>query len=309
MFYSMGVSYGVNQERSNQQASAYAADAPKRVERDCAGLVGGPLAKCATEIVEAARESQRGESDLGAQWQAANWVVWATIVAGAQLLATVVGTVLLYQQIRLTREAVTDTGKATGAMVKANEIAQRGSDAQLRPYLFIDKIEAIDLDENDFLDYHFCVFFKNFGTTPARNIQVKFNVYCAASNTDIRPFSRRDRIVDAGVAAPGHHRRAFEPFYFGGEDRKRFYQGQGFIILRIRYSYTDDHGTEFNEAFDYFAAFADIERDTFYLLTEGHVKRMRHLQRSLPLQMPKGTKQRRSKRKGTANNDSRHREG
>ncbi|MGY4395834.1 hypothetical protein ACVWZA_000995 [Sphingomonas sp. UYAg733] len=172
MFYSMGASYGSNQERSNKQASAYAADAPKRVERECAGLAGTPLAECATKIVQAARESERDESDLGAQWQAANWVLWATIIAGTQLLATAVGTALLYQQIVLTRKAVEDTGEATEAMREANALSKDTAARQLRAYITVKKVEFVG--RSPFKSRLLVkLFYENFGETPAFNVRTQ----------------------------------------------------------------------------------------------------------------------------------------
>jgi hypothetical protein len=45
------------------------------------------------------------------------------MIAALSSLVTALGTVLLYQQIVLTRKAVEDTDKATAAMVRQNEIA------------------------------------------------------------------------------------------------------------------------------------------------------------------------------------------
>ncbi len=81
--------------------------------------------------MDASRESQRSESDLGAQWKAADWVFWASVVAAAQLLASIVGLFYIKRTLDATLAAVEDTGIATEAMVVANQIAR---DVQ-RPWL------------------------------------------------------------------------------------------------------------------------------------------------------------------------------
>jgi hypothetical protein len=62
--------------------------------------------------------------DLAAQEASAVFAFWMVLISGFGTVVTTLATVLLYQQIRLTREAVEDTGKATLAMQEANEIAK-----------------------------------------------------------------------------------------------------------------------------------------------------------------------------------------
>lgn len=61
--------------------------------------------------------------DLAAQEASALWAFWMAMITLFSAGVTIVGTILLYQQIILTREAVTDTGKATEAMRDANRIS------------------------------------------------------------------------------------------------------------------------------------------------------------------------------------------
>ena len=70
--------------------------------------------------------NSESESDLCAQWKAANaaedsafWTKWGFGVA-------IVGSSFLLWQIILTREAVKDTGNATLAMQRQNELADQG---------------------------------------------------------------------------------------------------------------------------------------------------------------------------------------
>lgn len=71
------------------------------------------------------------ESDLCAQWRAAvaaeSTVDWTAM----GVLASIAGIIGLYWQIALTREAVQDTGKATLAMERQNEMTQRMNSPQI----------------------------------------------------------------------------------------------------------------------------------------------------------------------------------
>lgn len=74
------------------------------------------------------------QSDLCAQWKAADaankaawWAAFGTIVA-------MIGTAGLYWQIVLTRKAVEDTAEATRAMREANEIAKIGAEATAKAF-------------------------------------------------------------------------------------------------------------------------------------------------------------------------------
>lgn len=73
----------------------------------------------------------KDESDLCAQWKAANaaedgafWTKWGVWIG-------VVGSCFLLWQIILTRRAVEDTGQATEAMREANEIMRAAEDAKI----------------------------------------------------------------------------------------------------------------------------------------------------------------------------------
>jgi len=131
MFYDMGFQSGYSAGSSKIHTEHYAANATEQIERECGGKAGLSAHECIANIVKAERESQRSESDLAAQWQAANWAGWATVVAAASALVTGIGTYFLYQQIILTREAVEDTNKSTDAMVRQNEIVELSN----RPWL------------------------------------------------------------------------------------------------------------------------------------------------------------------------------
>lgn len=124
MFYSAGYGSGYNDQKAKIEAKHYASDTTNQIERDCSAKTGEVARKCITDIVKAEREGQRNERDLAAQLKAADWAMWAAIIAGAQLLATIIGLYFVKRTLDATLEAVEDTGKATKAMEEANRIAR-----------------------------------------------------------------------------------------------------------------------------------------------------------------------------------------
>ena len=72
--------------------------------------------------------------DLAAQESMAAWAFYVVVFAGLTSLITFFGTILIWKQVSLTREAVEETAKATGAMLRQNELTE----AAQRPWLKID---------------------------------------------------------------------------------------------------------------------------------------------------------------------------
>lgn len=111
-------------------------DDPPQIGRDRAGLpyfaariASGPDAKNSTE---------RENRDLAAQESMSVWAFWMMLVSAVGTVTTMFGTGFLLWQIMLTRKAVKDSGDATSAMNRANEIAEKSQ----RPWIAIEEIEV-----------------------------------------------------------------------------------------------------------------------------------------------------------------------
>lgn len=109
---------------------------------------------------------ERENRDLAAQESMSLWAFWLLIVSVVGTVTTVVGTTFLLWQIILTRKAVKDTGDATKAMVRQNELAE----AAQRPWIAIDAefIEFRKLSEHA-VSFDFNVNFTNVGKMIAKN--------------------------------------------------------------------------------------------------------------------------------------------
>ena len=105
--------------------------------------------------------------DLAAQEASATFAWWMVVVTVFSVLITGLGTALLYQQVILTREAVEDTGLATNAMNRQNDLTERAQ----RPFLYI---EGMGWEQpKDSPVGFFVLTLKNFGQTPARNCKIR----------------------------------------------------------------------------------------------------------------------------------------
>jgi hypothetical protein len=109
------------------------------------------------------------QSDLCAQWKAADAAAKAAWWAAFGSIVATIGTIGLYWQLILTRKAVLETGNATVAMQEANKIAR---DEQ-RPWLQME-IKATGVsDHGQQTMAAFDVTLKNIGATPAHRIAVR----------------------------------------------------------------------------------------------------------------------------------------
>lgn len=84
--------------------------------------------------------------DLAAQEASATFAWWMVLISGFGFIITTFATILLYQQIRLTREAVKDTGAATLELVKTNRLTVERNIQDSRPFLSIESVEISDLN-------------------------------------------------------------------------------------------------------------------------------------------------------------------
>lgn len=179
MFYSAGFGSGYNEREAQIEAQHYATETANQIERECSAKAGEAARECIADIVKAERESQRNESDLAAQWKAADWVMWASIIAGAQLIATVIGLYYIKGTLDETRKAVEDTSEATEAMREANKIARETSKRQMRAYVGVEDHEVINFGIG-LTTGHQCKVW-NRGQTPAYDVRIWSYPTCVIS--------------------------------------------------------------------------------------------------------------------------------
>ncbi|MFM5954538.1 MAG: hypothetical protein ACKOPE_09600 [Novosphingobium sp.] len=130
----------------------------------------------------------QGESDLCAQWRAANaaedsalWTKWGVWIG-------IIGSSLLLWQIMLTRKAVEDTSEATEAMREANKIA---GDAQRAWISLAIRPVLIESYGNDGLLFEIEYTCKNIGSTVATHFDVEAGILFPGQSEDIDNFIDR----------------------------------------------------------------------------------------------------------------------
>ena len=220
-------------------------------------------------------------SDLCAQWKAADAArnsfvlgIFGAAIGFATLLAA--GFAAMYA-----KEAALHTQAGAEAAKEALAHARLISDAELRPYLFIEKMEMKDVDPDFSSLKRVEAVLKNYGITPARNIRCKMFVYLAGNSLVPRPFHRSVAWSDTGSAAPGHYRRSLSGIVISEEDAKKIVAFESYLVVRIRYTYTDQGGQKFTESVDYYMDGISWEDRDFYLLTAESINRKRRREPTL----------------------------
>lgn len=117
----------------------------------------------------AEQPSEYALRDLVAQEDMALWAMWMFVAAVATFIVTSFGTLLIWRQVKLTRQAVEDTGEATDAMRTQNEIAREAMEKQLRAYVVVTHVE-ISAHMTKPHHVHIAAHFKNVGETPATGV-------------------------------------------------------------------------------------------------------------------------------------------
>lgn len=162
---------------------------PSQVDRDRAGLPY--FAERIASGPDPANRDEREKRDLAAQESMSVWAFWLLVVSALGTVTTMIGTGFLLWQIILTREAVEDTGKATGAMLISNEISQRTAHCQLRAY-----VGGVDFDISGFIAGQVPVTtwtIRNFGLTPARNVEIVAGRFVTPLNYEYIRFPNKFR--------------------------------------------------------------------------------------------------------------------
>lgn len=167
------------------------------------------------------------------------------------------------------REARRGSNAAEGQLAQATRIMA----AELRPYLFIDRIEMERDSREPYSIYKATIFFKNYGKIPARLIRVRSHCYFAEDLSELRKDVLKTRIISIPVCAPGHERKIFEGTIVSAQEQGTFDDRAGEIILRVRYSYLGDGPGRFREEADYVYDAESVKTGHFYILSEGARKR------------------------------------
>lgn len=214
----------------------------------------------------------REESDLCAQWNAANAAGDAVLWAMMGTLIATLGTLGLYWQIMLTRRAVEDTTKATQAMLDANEIADRNARRGLRPYVYPSHA-SFTIDESG--EPTAVVTHKNFGQTPALNLRGWTHTWVEGFPLHgPLPEAPSDLLMGSAVVGPSAVSESVQPhgLPISEVSRQRIEAGTAALYVYGYHTYLDIFGREHFSRFIYFASgFGSLERGRLSPYTSGNL--------------------------------------
>jgi hypothetical protein len=183
--------------RENKATAAY--DHSERTEQIETERAGIPFeAERFASNPEPKNAAEREKRDLAAQEASAAWGFWVALFAGVQLIATIVGLYFIKRTLDATLDAVEDTGLATQAMLKQNEIAETNAHLQLRAYLSVDTRQSGWTDPTS-SKIEGQVVVKNTGQTPAFNVQTAIGFVVGKNKPVAIPIgTKKSSIVTIG---------------------------------------------------------------------------------------------------------------
>lgn len=274
----LAVGYPISQHASAQPGTAQDQAEPQEEAAPAASnTVEDSLTRIA-RAMEAAqadpasqREEQRSEADLQAQRDMAKWAMWMFFAALLTWFVTSIGTFLIWRQVRLTREAVKDTGEATVAMQEANQIADRTAYRQLRPYLWVAK-SWIEMQSND--EPMALLELKNYGQTPALSHRGWTHSWLAEYPLrNPLPEAPDDLDVGVGIVAPSQTSESRQPHGLPlTEQDKRFIRaGTAALYVYGAGTYIDIFGKEHFYRFIYFSNGDAFDRGRLRSYSSGNV--------------------------------------
>lgn len=164
------------QDEAGYQSGQNGYRGPTQSLPDIAGLPGPVERAIANPRPHSGEDHEK--RDLAAQEAAALWAFWMVVASLLSVFITTLGTILLYKQIVLTREAVEDTGKATRAMERQNDLVHQAQRAWLSISFHIAKFS----ESGGVLTIAYDVEFKNIGQTIAQSVWTFVKVSAEPSN-------------------------------------------------------------------------------------------------------------------------------
>jgi hypothetical protein len=158
-------SSGYEREAADR-AAHYARNAEGQIAARCRVRIARDHADCVEEAKQTAREYQRKEQDLAAQWVTAWWTKITGAAAVFGVILSAFGVFLVWRTFR--------------AAAEANQIARDTAKQQLRAYVMVDTATVVPCvsKESPFEASHpearyVHLVAKNFGSTPAHDVAFK----------------------------------------------------------------------------------------------------------------------------------------
>jgi hypothetical protein len=236
---------------------------------------------------DAAEEHRLKSEDLVQQTRSAEANEAITELTYKQSLLMAGGTAIGFLTLVAAMFAVLYARDAARAAEGQLKHLARVNEAELRPYLFVDRV-ALEASRGDGA-YRIVVFLKNYGKIPARSNTAQVHAYPSENLHRLSGYYRVTNSVDAGVCAPGHERKVFDHIHLLPSRLEAIRHGPEHLIVRIRYRYHSERGDGWNEAFDYFTYGDHFDKSAFFILGAGTRRKSREYaqhQREMDLTHP-----------------------
>lgn len=228
-------------------AAAYASANPAQLRTQQGDTDRGGMPRFAERFVSNPNPVSANEKearDLAAQEASAVWAFYSLLIASLSAAVTAIGTILLYQQIVLTRKAVAGTGEATDTMRQANDIAKHNARTQARAYFSPIGLTWTIIKFGDVTYCSIRVVWKNHGATPTRNLMfVTIGTFDdGLQETDHFPFVFDPSTVKSLVGS--NQEISSMPVNISLEDVEAVFTNQKRLFLQGRATYQDIFGDE-----------------------------------------------------------------
>lgn len=171
--WGIGWSQAREEYKRQQTPAAYAAAAKKDAQRACVGTDPTAVFECVNEKVETAYQTAHDEQDLSAQQRAASSALAAAMIGFLTLAISIVGVWFVKRTLDATLEAVEDTGNATRAMLRQNEISERTQ----RPWVTVGVENVVLKRDGGAMRMEADIVMRNVGQIVARNYQLCIKLF------------------------------------------------------------------------------------------------------------------------------------
>jgi hypothetical protein len=219
----------------------------------------------ANDLVQQTRSAEAAEAVVDLTYDQSRLMAAGTAIGFMTLVAAVFA--VLYAR-DAAREAKRSSDAAEGQLRESARVTA----AELRPYLFIDRLEMETSNPEPFRQHRVTIVFKNFGKLPARSLRIRHDCYFT-DQFELRRNVLKSRVIEIPVCAPGHERRAFTGTHLSRNEQDAFDQDVGELIVRLRFSYKGEGPRRYREEADYIYDRSSLSSGHFYILSEGSRKR------------------------------------
>lgn len=193
---SLGARSGYYSAQSAGYASQYPNDTDKRIEQCFTNSDIAAAKQCAQEAVTADRENQRGEHDLQAQREVADWTYYVLVISVLQIPLGVLGLIALVVTIQQGREAIRKAGESNSIALLAQ-----------RPWLSVEIVPKMLKRHGAAMRCEIDINVKNLGQSVAKN-------YCLCFRLKYTPtgdFDEVEKIWEDFSCKKGPNRRVVLP--------------------------------------------------------------------------------------------------